>query len=354
MKWLTLFTSLLLASSAAYFSIVGLMTIFAGAAFAVMIMASVLEFAKLVSAAWLHYEWDRINNLVRAYFIFAVLILMFITSMGIFGYLSKAHIDQTIQVGGNNELKIEMLERRIQRQQSIIDDSEKVVAQLDEAVETLQEYDRIRGPDGAISVRASQAEERATLNETIETSYNVIENLQTELLPLKKQQISLEAEIGPLKYIAELVYGEENAKDNFDAAVRGIIILLVCVFDPLAVMLLIVSTGAFKRDQLKINPLVNEDQIMRMDLDGNTTSNADKRNDTKVASSSGGEATTEESDKANTVTETTTGNDLHLRSEWSIGIDGSTWEESEPTDLDPESSKNKTKGLKTVMNRRPV
>ena len=113
MKWLTLFTSLLLATCAAYFSIVGIMTIFAGAAFAVMIMATVLEIGKLVSTAWLHYEWDRINNLVRAYFIFAVLVLMFITSMGIFGYLSKAHIDQTIQVGGNNELKIEMLERKI-------------------------------------------------------------------------------------------------------------------------------------------------------------------------------------------------------------------------------------------------
>jgi len=349
LKWLTLFTAILLASCAAYFSIVGLMTIFAGAALTVMVMAGVLEFAKLVSAAWLHYEWDKINNLVRAYFTTAVLILMFITSMGIFGYLSKAHIDQTVQVGGNNELKIEMLERRIQRQQGIIDDSEKVVSQLDNAVEILQEYDRIRGPDGAIAVRAAQTEERESLNRTIENAYSKIETLQTELLPLKKQQISLEAEIGPLKYITELVYGKENARDNFDRAVRGIIILLVIVFDPLAVMLLVVSTGAFKRDRLKIKPLIDEDQIMRMDLDGNTTSNADKRNDTKNTTSDG-ETDHKESSQDRAEHKYTTGDDVHLQSEWSINIDGSEGLRSESSDLEEKSSR----GLTTVMNRRPV
>ena len=96
MKWLTLFTSLTLAATAAYFSIIGLMTIFSGAAISIAIMATVLEFGKLVSAAWLHYEWDRINNLVRGYFTTAVVVLMLITSMGIFGFLSKAHIDSAL------------------------------------------------------------------------------------------------------------------------------------------------------------------------------------------------------------------------------------------------------------------
>ena len=84
MKWLTLFTSLTLAATAAYFSIIGLMTIFSGAVIGIAVMATVLEFGKLVSAAWLHYEWDRINNLVRGYFTAAVIVLMLITSMGIF------------------------------------------------------------------------------------------------------------------------------------------------------------------------------------------------------------------------------------------------------------------------------
>lgn len=325
------------------------MTIFAGAAFAVMIMATVLEIGKLVSAAWLHYEWDRINNLVRAYFVFAVLVLMFITSMGIFGYLSKAHIDQTIQVGGNNELKIEMLERKIQRQQGIIDDSEKVVAQLDEAVTTLQEYDRIRGPDGAIAVRASQAEERATLNETIETSYNVLEELQIELLPLKKEQISLEAEIGPLKYIAELVYGEESAKDNFDNAVRWIIILIVFVFDPLAIMLLIVSTSAFKKDKIKIKPLINEDQIMRMDIDGNKSGDSSSGNTDKPSTSSSGKTVSKENSNNATENRRAADDELYLQQQRSIRVDNSESAQTEPSDL-----KQDNKGLTTVMNRRPI
>ena len=117
MKWLTLFTSLTLASTAAYFSIVGLMTIFSGAAIGIAIMATVLEFSKLVSAAWLHYEWDRINNLVRGYFTAAVLVLMLITSMGIFGFLSKAHIDSAL-VGDSYSLEASIIDTRIQAEQS--------------------------------------------------------------------------------------------------------------------------------------------------------------------------------------------------------------------------------------------
>lgn len=325
------------------------MTIFAGAAFAVMIMATVLEIGKLVSTAWLHYEWDRINNLVRAYFVFAVLVLMFITSMGIFGYLSKAHIDQTIQVGGNNELKIEMLERKIRRQQGIIDDSEKVVAQLDEAVETLQEYDRIRGPDGAIAVRASQAEERATLNKTIEASYNVLEEFQIELLPFKREQISLEAEIGPLKYIAELVYGKESAKDNFDNAVRWIIILIVFVFDPLAIMLLIVSTSAFKKDKIKMKPLINEDQIMRMDIDGDTTSSSYSGNTGKTSTASSGKTVSKENSDNATKDRRAADDELYLQQQRSIRVDNSESAQTESSDL-----KEDNKGLTTVMNRRTI
>lgn len=251
MKYVTLLTSLAIAGVAAYFSIAGLATIFAGAFWSVVIMAAILEIGKLVTAAYLHLEWDKINPLIKTYLTVAVVVLMFITSMGIFGYLSKAHIDQTLKTGGSNELQIENLERRLQRERAIIRDSEKVMAQLDSAVETLQEYDRIRGPDGAIAVRESQEEERKSLNATISDAYTRIETLQTELLPLQKQQISLEAEIGPLKYIAELIYGQEDAKDHFDAAVRWIILILVCVFDPLAVILLMLTVSQFRQEKMK-------------------------------------------------------------------------------------------------------
>jgi len=265
LKYLTLLTAISIATVAAYFSIVGLATIFSGAFLSVVIMAGILEVGKLVSAAWLHYEWDRVNYLVRTYFSFTIFVLMFITSMGIFGYLSKAHIEQSVKVGGNNELQITNLERQIGRQQSIITDAETVLSQLDSQVATLIEYDRIRGPSGSIAVRQSQSEERSLLNQTIDDAYVRIDGLQESLTPLKQEQLALEVEVGPLKYIAELVYGDE-ARTYFDEAVRGVIILIIFVFDPLAIMLLIVSTGMFKRDSEKMNPLVDEEQIMRMDV----------------------------------------------------------------------------------------
>ena len=267
MKWLTLFTSLLLAGCAAWFSIAGIMTIFSGAAISVMIMAIILEIGKLVSAAWLHYEWDKINKLVKTYFTIAVLVLMFITSMGIFGYLSKAHIETSISVGGNTTLQIQTLERRISNEQRSIDNAELILSQLDGTVQTLINFDRIRGDSGAIAVRESQRQERDLLDKTINEALLNIDALQTELLPLKQKQLELEVEVGPLKYIAELIYGKERAEENLDSAIRGIIILLVVVFDPLAIMLLIVSTSAFKRDKLKMKPLIDDDQIMRMDID---------------------------------------------------------------------------------------
>jgi hypothetical protein len=264
MKYLTLFTSIALAFVAAWFSIAGLATIFSGAFVSVVIMASVLEFAKLVSAAWVHYEWDRINVLTRSYFVFAVVVLMFITSMGIFGYLSKAHIEQTISVGGNNDIQIQLLEKRIQSEERNVKSSETVLESLDQQVQTLIDYDRIRGPQGSIAVRESQREERNQLEESIQKSQKQIENYQQELIPLKQVQLELEAEIGPLKYIAELIYGDQ-ASNYFDVAVRWIIIIIVMVFDPLAIMLLIVSTGAFKREIEKPSvPLIDENQIMVM------------------------------------------------------------------------------------------
>ena len=264
MKYLTLATSLALAFVAAWFSIAGLATIFAGAFWGVVIMASILEFAKLVSAAWLHYDWDIVNIITKIYFVFAIVVLMFITSMGIFGYLSKAHIEQTISVGGNNDILIQQLERRIASEERNQNSAENVLASLDRSVQVLIDYDRIRGDDGALAVRESQKEERNSVEQTIQESQRAIEDYQEQLLPLKRTQLELEAEIGPLKYIAEFVYGND-AEDYFDDAVRWIIIIIVLVFDPLAIMLLIVSTGMFKRDNERpSNALVDENQIMVM------------------------------------------------------------------------------------------
>ena len=170
---------------------------------------------------------------------------MVITSLGIFGFLSKAHLEHSIATGGTNELQISNLERQIARQQSIIVDSETVLSQLDAQVQTLIDYDRIRGPSGSIATRQAQAEERQTLNENIDAAYNRIEELQTILAPIQQEKLSIEVEVGPLKYIAELIYGQEGAEDYFDEAVRAVIILLIITFDPLAVVLLLAATQGF-------------------------------------------------------------------------------------------------------------
>jgi|TARA_B110000858_G_scaffold93803_2_gene108191 hypothetical protein len=236
---LVLMMGLLLTAVGGYFSIIGLATIFAGAFWSVVVMASTLELSKVVAASWIYRCWPIAPFLIRSYMVSAVVVLVFITSLGIFGYLSKAHVDQTIMQGGNNEIRIDNVERKIDRQNAIIKDSEEVLAQLDGAVRILQDYDRIRGPDGALAVRSEQSEERQRVNTAIDSAYDKIEILQDELQPLLKQTLELAAEIGPLKYIAELVYGKDNASDHFDNAVRWIIILLVCVFDPLAIVMIL-------------------------------------------------------------------------------------------------------------------
>ena len=258
---LLVFSALSVSAVAGWFSIVGLMAIFPAAAIPILTMGAVLEVAKLVTASWLYRNWDSAGVLLKSYFTAAVVTLSIITSIGIFGFLSKAHIEQTVNAGGNNELQIETLERRIAYQQTIIKDAETVLAQLDTTVETLIEYDRIRGETGAIATRNSQREERDSLNQQITAAYSAIEETQTALLPLQKEQLSLEAEVGPLKYIAELIYGDE-AQDHFDAAVRWIIILIVLVFDPLAILLVISANMTWMRERGEVITAVNIDDTV--------------------------------------------------------------------------------------------
>jgi hypothetical protein len=259
MKWLTLFTSLTLATTAAYFSIVGLMTIFSGAAIAIAFMATVLEFGKIVSAAWLHYEWDRINNLVRAYFTTAVVVLMLITSMGIFGYLSKAHIDASI-TGDSYSLEASIVDKRLDGKQLQLNNLTGRLESLDYVLQTSQPKDRNY-------VNKVQTPERNEINANIDILVDEIVALNEQKMPILRQQLDQEAELGPVKYIADMIYGED-AESYYDNAVRWIILTIIFVFDPLAIMLLIVSTAAFKRErEAPAKPLIDEKQIMNMEIE---------------------------------------------------------------------------------------
>lgn len=226
---------------AAWYSIAGLTAIFAAAVIPIIIMGGVLEIGKIVTASWMFRNWKNIPFLMRTYFSFAVLVLMLITSMGIFGFLSKAHIDQTVS-SGDNTLQIGVLNQRIEREQNKLNDANRVIVQLDKSVDALIKYDRIRGKDGAIAVRKSQTEERNTLNAIIESTAKEITKLRQEKLKLSKQQLKFEAEVGPIKYIADMIYGDQ-AKSMMDKAVRAVILLIVVVFDPLAILLIVAAGG---------------------------------------------------------------------------------------------------------------
>lgn len=259
MKWLTLFTSLSLAATAAYFSIIGLMTIFSGAALSIAVMASILEFGKIVSAAWLHYEWDRINNLVRTYFTTAVVVLMLITSMGIFGFLSKAHIDASV-TSDSYSLEASIVDKRLDGKQLQLDNLTGRLENLDYVLQTSKPEDRNY-------VNRVQTDERNEINAQIDILVDEIVALNEQKMPILRQQLDQEAELGPVKYIADMIYGEE-AEEYYDNAVRWIILTIIFVFDPLAIMLLIVSTAAFKRErEAPAKPLVDEKQIMNMEIE---------------------------------------------------------------------------------------
>lgn len=245
---ITLLSALSISAIAALYSLLGLAAIFSAAKIPVLLMGGVLEVGKLVTASWLYQNWKRTPILLKSYLTLAVVVLIFITSMGIFGFLSKAHLDQTISVG-DNSLEITQIETRIEREQKRITDADLVISQLDKAVQVLIDYDRVRGDTGAIATREKQKEERAELNAIIDDASDRIATLNQEKLVLSKEQIELEAEVGPLKYIAELIYGDE-AKDHFDEAVRWVILLLIFVFDPLAVLLLIAANQSLRDARL--------------------------------------------------------------------------------------------------------
>ena len=254
MGWLTLVVALAISGVAAWYSIVGLMAIFAAAAIPIAIMGGVLEVGKLLTASWLYQNWKIAPRLLKTYLTAAVIVLMFITSMGIFGFLSKAHIDQTL-VGGDNSLEIQSLDQQIEQEQRRIKDAELVIKQLDAAVQALINYDRIRGRDGAIAVRQNQAVERASLSGIISEASKNIKQLRNEKQPLQRQQLQLEAEVGPIKYIAALFYTDTN-KNVLEEAVRWVIITIIFVFDPLAVLLVIAANMSLSKPK-RIKTAVN-------------------------------------------------------------------------------------------------
>ena len=247
LAYLTLLTALAISGVAAYYSIIGLVAIFSASVIPIAVMGVVLETGKLVSAAWLYHYWKKVNKLLKTYLISAVIVLMFITSMGIFGFLSKAHIEQTT-VQSDNTLQIESIDSQITRQQKDIERAELQLTLLDDA---LKKYVELGAVTKSINARKGQEEERNALISTINNATNTIASLTKTKYELRTKENELIAEVGPIKYIAELVYGNSET-NTLEEAVRWVIIIIVFVFDPLAVLLLISANISLKEEMTKL------------------------------------------------------------------------------------------------------
>jgi hypothetical protein len=240
---LTFLSAISISVIAAGYSIIGLATLFAGAAVPIIAMGTALEVGKLVAASWLYQNWrNDVPRLLKAYLFTSIIVLVFITSMGIFGFLSKAHLDQ-VQPTSGNELNIRVIDKQINQQEVIIARAEKTLNQLDKALDVYIDKEYVsRG----LKERNKQKEERDLLNTTINEATAKIVELNKTKSTIELEQIKIEAEVGPLKYVAELIYGED-AKNHFDSAVRIVIMILIFVFDPLAVLLLIAANISLRQ-----------------------------------------------------------------------------------------------------------
>jgi len=239
-------TAIALSGIAAFYSVIGLAQIFPGSFWPIILMGSVLEIAKLVTVSWLYNNWAETNRLMRYYFSIAIVLLMLITSMGIFGYLSRAHIESNVVVGANTvQLKTLETQEKIARDKL--------------------EYLLKRAGDPATATNK--------IDKEIQTTQNELNRLSKEKLPLMKEENKLTAEIGPIKYIAEIFYSKDDPS-FIDKAVRLVIFTIIIVFDPLAILLLIAANQTYKRfrnrEEEQIVPIRKAKKKKKVD---NTASN---------------------------------------------------------------------------------
>jgi hypothetical protein len=239
-------TALLLSVVAAYYSVAGLTAIFSAATIPVIIMGASLELGKIVATVWLHNNWKRAGILFKMYLIPAVAFLMLLTSMGIFGYLSKAHSDQSL-VSGDAVAKVAIYDEKIKTSKDNIDANRKALKQMDEAVDQVMgRSSDEKGADKAVAIRRTQQKERVRLQSEIAAEQKTIAALSEEAAPLRAEFRKVEAEVGPIKYIAALVYGDNPDANVLEKAVRLVIIMIVLVFDPLALTLILAANKQFE------------------------------------------------------------------------------------------------------------
>ena len=245
-----LLTALGISGIAGYFSVMGLTYIFSASPTPILIMGAALEVGKLVTASYVYRQWDSINTLMKSYFIVSVVVLSLLTSMGIFGFLSKAHSDQNL-VSGDVAAKIAVYDEKIKVARENIDANRKALKQLDDAVDQIMgRSDSEKGAEKAVAIRKSQTQERTRLQTEIQTYQKAIGQLNEERAPIAAEVRKVEAEVGPIKYIAAFMYGATDTS-ILEKSVSWMIILIIVVFDPLAILLVIGANSMLNGDKKK-------------------------------------------------------------------------------------------------------
>lgn len=246
-------SGLTLSAVAIYYSVIGLTAVFAAAFWPIVIMGTTLEISKLVAASWLKAYWEKIPVSMKIYMTMAVVVLMVITSMGIFGFLSKAHLDQNI-VSGDVQGKIAIYDEKIKTERENIDAARTALSQMDAQVnERLSRSTDDRGAERAVQIRRQQQAERTRLQNDISRSQGAIARLNEERAPIAAEVRKVEAEVGPIKYIAALIYGDNPDANILEKAVTWVIMIIVFVFDPLAILMLLGAQMTYKwhKDKLR-------------------------------------------------------------------------------------------------------
>jgi hypothetical protein len=244
--YFTLFVALAISAVAEFYSIVGLTAIFSAAFWPVVIMGACLGVGKVTAAVWLKLNWERASWTYKLYLVPAVAFLMLLTSMGIFGYLSKAHSDQSL-VSGDSMAKVAIYDEKIRTAKDNIDANRKALKQMDEAVDQVMgRSNDEKGADKAVSIRRTQQKERVRLQSEIAAEQKTISALNEEVAPLRAEFRKIESEVGPIKYIAALVYGDNPDANLLEKAVRLVIIMIVLVFDPLALVLILAAQQSLR------------------------------------------------------------------------------------------------------------
>ena len=246
---------------AAWFSVAGLISIFSSAPLATGIMGGSLELAKLVAASWLYRNWGTAPAALRYYFASAIVILSIITSLGIFGYLSKAHLDQNVITGAATS-QLQLIDEKIATHRENINANRKALKQMDEAVDQVMgRSSDEKGADKAVALRRTQQKERGRLFAEIEAEQKAVSELNEARAPIATDVRRVEAEVGPIKYVAELIYGE-STEDMIGKSVRLVIMSLIFVFDPLAILMVIAGNMTMIQRQTRAEPISVADVTM--------------------------------------------------------------------------------------------